>query len=172
MQKHCNKGTHFQKDTILFEEGKLVNDQQEICDIFDNFFVNVAKNIGENSIPVNSQHSSITKVQENNITHSILDFKPIEESFISKQINKLSLKKATGHDGISAKILKFAKPVVLQPITFLINETIKVSEFPDEGKKAMVSPLHKKNSTLDKENYRPVSILPILSKLYERAINA
>ena len=167
-----NKGTHFQKDTILFEEGKLVNDQQEICDIFNNFFVNVAKNIGENSIPVNSQHPSITKIQENNITHSILDFKPIEESFIIKQINKPSLKKATGHDGISAKILKFAKPVVLQPITFLINETIKVSEFPDECKKAMVSPLHKKNSTLDKENYRPVSILPILSKLYERAINA
>ena len=38
--------------------------------------------------------------------------------------------------------------------------------------KTMVSPLHKKNSTQDKENYRPVSILPILSKLYERAINA
>ena len=107
-----------------------------------NFFVNVAKNIWENSIPVNSQHPSITKIQEHNITHSILDFKPIEESFISKQINKLSLKKATGHDGISAKILKFSKPVVLQPITFLINETIKVSEFPDECKKAMVSPLH------------------------------
>ena len=46
-----------------------------------------------------------------------------------------------------------------------------MSQFPDECKKAMVSPLHKKNSTQDKENYRPVSILPILSKLYERAIN-
>ena len=45
-----------------------------------------------------------------------------------------------------------------------------MSEFPDECKKAMVSPLHKKNSTQDKENYRPVSILPIMSKLYERAI--
>ena len=81
----------------------------------------------------------------------------MEESFISKQINKLSSKKATGHDGISGKILKFAKPVVLQPITLLINETIKVSKFPDECKKAMVSPLHKKNSTQDKGNYRPVS---------------
>ena len=114
----------------------------------------------------------IIKIQENNITNTILDFKPIEESFISKQINKLSLKKATSHDGISSKILKFAKPVVLQPITFLINETIKKSEFPDECKKAMVSPLYKKNSSQDKENYRPVSILPFSSKLYERAINA
>ena len=90
---------------------------------------------------------------------------------MSKQINKLSSKKATGHDGISAKVLKLAQPAVLKPITFLINETIKMSEFPDECKKAMVSPLHKKNSTQDKENYRPVSILPIMSKLYERAIN-
>ena len=45
-----------------------------------------------------------------------------------------------------------------------------MSEFPDECKKAMVSPLHEKNSTQDKGNYRPVSILPIMSKLYERAI--
>ena len=42
-----NKGTNFQKDTILFEEGKLVNNQQEICDIFNNFYVNIAKNIAE-----------------------------------------------------------------------------------------------------------------------------
>ena len=38
-------------------------------------------------------------------------------------------------------------------------------------KNAMVSPLHKKNSNLDKENYRPVNILPVISKIYERAIN-
>ena len=112
------------------------------------------KNIGEKSIPIDSQHPSITKIQENDITRSILDFKPIEESFISKQINKLSSKKATGHDGISAKILKF----VLQPITYLINETIKVSEFPDECKKAMVSPLHKNKSAQDNEYCGPVSI--------------
>ena len=46
-----------------------------------------------------------------------------------------------------------------------------MAEFPDECKKS-IGRLHKENSTQDKENYRPVSILPILSKLYERAINA
>ena len=80
----------------------------------------------------------------NNITHSFLDFEPIEKSFISKQINKLSSKKAVGHDGISAKILKFAKPVVLQPITYLINETIKVSEYPVECKKQWSAPFIKR----------------------------
>ena len=54
----------------------------------------------------------------------------------------------------------------------MINLTIKKSQFPDDAKKAVVPPLHKKNSCLDKENFRPVSILPILSKLYEKALNA
>ena len=50
--------------------------------------------------------------------------------------------------------------------------TTECSEFPDNTKKnAMFSPLHKKNSNLDKENYRPVSILPVILKIYERAIN-
>ena len=47
------------------------------CVIFLTFSVNVAKNIGENSIPVDRQHPSIKKIQENKITHSILDCKPI-----------------------------------------------------------------------------------------------
>ena len=54
----------------------------------------------------------------------------------------------------------------------MINLTIKKSQFSDDAKKAVVAPLHKKNGCLDKENFRPVSILPILSKLYEKAFNA
>ena len=107
-------------------------------------FVNVAKNIGENSIQVDSQHPSILKIQENNSTHSVIEFKPIEENFISKQINKLSSKKATGNDGISAKVLKLAQPAVLKPITFLINETNKMPEFPDECKKQWSAPFIRK----------------------------
>ena len=71
----------------------------------------------------------------------------------------------------SAKILKIVKPMIVRPITDLINLTTECSEFPDNTKIAMVSPLHKKNSNLNKENYRPVSIVPVISKIYERAIN-
>ena len=84
-----NKGTHYQKDTILHEDGKLVNDQQEVCNIFNDFFVNVANNIGENSIPVDSKHPSTVKIQENFLEPSVLDFKPVEEDFIIKQIDRV-----------------------------------------------------------------------------------
>ena len=107
-----------------------------MCNIFNNFFVNVAKNIGENSIPINNEHPSIVNIQENLTVQSALNFKPVDEEFVSKQIGRLNVKKATGHDGISAKILKLAKPVIVRPITGLINLTIECSEFPDNTNKS------------------------------------
>ena len=89
------------------------------------FFVNVAKNIGENSIPINEEHPSLLKIQENLTVQSDLQFKPVDEEFVSKQIGRLNVKKATGHDGISSKILKLARPVIVKPITNLINLTIE-----------------------------------------------
>ena len=94
------------------------------------------------------------------------------DEFVHKQINKTSVKKATGRDGISAKLLKLAKPVIAKPITKMINKTITNSVFPDQLKQAQVVALHKKNNALDKSNYRPVlSILPVISKFFERVIH-
>lgn len=166
-----NKGTKISKDTILCEDNSLINDQEEICKIFNIFFVNVAQNIGNNSIAVNDEHPSIVKIKENNKVAPNFNFQPTDQSFISKQIDKLSNKKATGYDGISAKLLKLAKPSIVAPVTDLVNTSLLTSKFPDSLKIAQVAPIHKKNSTLDKGNYRPVSILPVISKIFERSIN-
>ena len=122
-----NKGTQVHKDIILFEDNKLIIDQQEVCGIFNHFFVNVAKNIGQNSIPVNENHPSFLKIKDNLTEPSSFEINPIKEEFISKQINKSNLKKATGCDGISTKILKLAQTTVVKPITNMINLTIKKS---------------------------------------------
>ena len=54
--------------------------------------------------------------------------------------------------------------------TMLINKTIEHASFPNKLKGAQVVPLHKKNSQLEVGNYRPISILPVVSKFFERAI--
>ena len=82
----------------------------------------------------------------------------------------MNINKATGKDGISVKILKIGKPIVSKHITMLINKTIENDSFPNKLKEAQVVPLHKKNSQLKVGNYRPVSILPVVSKFFERAI--
>ena len=80
----------------------------------------------------------------------------------------MSTKNATGCDNISVKMLKIASPVVTQPLTDMINRCIDQSIFPG-NKKTQIVPIHKKNSILDKSNYRPVSLLPVMSKVFERA---
>ena len=167
-----NKGTSVSKDTILCENDILVNDQTEVCNIFNNFFVDVAKDIGQNSITIDKNHPSLVSIRNNITSEDTLSFSPVNSTFISKQIDKLSSRKATGHDGISTKLLKLAKPVVVEPIRNMVNLSFSTATFPNRLKTAQVVPIHKKNSTLDKGNYRPVSILPIVSKIFERSINS
>ena len=58
----------------------------------------------------------------------------------------------------------------MQRLTDLINLSVDSGAFPDRLKQAQVTPLYKKNDPLEKINYRPVSVLPILSKLYEKVL--
>ena len=77
---------------------------------------------------------------------------------------------AVGLDYIGTGIIKLAKTEFLPAITHIINLSIKQSKFPVQFKKAKVIPLHKSGDRLSPQNYRPVAILPIWSKILERAI--
>ena len=90
---------------------------------------------------------------------------------MSKLIDKMQIKKATGVYKFSCNIIKLGKPVLQSPLTGLINLSIETSTFPDSLKRAQVTPLHKKNETMNKSNFIPVSILTSISKLYEKVIS-
>ena len=74
-------------------------------------------------------------------------------------------------DGISAALLKIPVPVITQPVTRLINHFICGQAWPTECKSSNVIPAHKKDDETDKRNYRPISVLTALSKIYERVVN-
>lgn len=99
------------------------------------FFINVAKDIGNNT-PANNNHPSVKKIHENKTATQQLEFSAISNEFVDKQLKKLNIKKATGIDGISVKVLKLAQPVITKPITELINKTIyKISHFSRQIKR-------------------------------------
>ena len=116
-------------------------------------------------------HPSLKKIEELNLINDPFEFKHTDEKAVSKIIDKFNPKKATGGDKISVKLLKLGKPALVTPITNLINSTISVNIFPNGLKKAQVTPLHKKNDPMLKSNYRPVSMLPIPSKIFEKVLS-
>ena len=66
--------------------------------------------------------------------------------------------------------LYFAKPVITKPLTNIVNLAITSSTFPARIKEAHVAPVHKKNNVLEAGNYRPVSVLPAISKIFENSL--
>ena len=70
-----------------------------------------------------------------------------------------------GLDNISARLLKEASPIVTRSLTFIINQSITTGIFPNAWKRARVSPIFKEDLRTDPNNYRPISVLPVVSKL-------
>ena len=82
----------------------------------------------------------------------------------------LNVKKSSSSKAIPAKILKRSVHIYLPFLTICINHSFVANKFPDELKQSEVIPLCKKLDPLKKENYRPVSFLPHVSKVFERII--
>ena len=87
---------------------------------------------------------------------------------IEKEINNINPKKATTSNSIPPKILIKSSKVSASVLHKLFNDSIEKSDFPQNLKLADITPVYKKNDPLDKTNYRPVSILPVVSKSFER----
>ena len=95
---------------------------------------------------------------------------PGYKSTTCRLIQSMPLNKACGLDGISCRLLKEAAPVITTSLTYIINLSIRSGIFPDDWKIARVSPVFKEDIKSDPNNYRPISVLPIVSKLIERIV--
>ena len=99
-----NKGAHFLKDIILCENDEIINNQTNLAETFNNFFINVAKDIVSKDVNIDNDHPSIKTIINNKTENRELIFNLIDSEFLEKEINKIDIKKATGKDVISSKI--------------------------------------------------------------------
>ncbi len=102
---------------------------------------------------------------------SKFNFHTVTSKEVMKKIRLLNAKKSTGYDNIPAKLVKLGKESLVSSLTKMINKCIEESIFPDDLKLANIMPAYKAKDSLNKNNYRPISILPILSKIYESILN-
>ena len=101
---------------------------------------------------------------------SEFNYSPVSTSYIRNILDHLNPRKAVGVDGISPRILRLGSPVLAEEVTKLINFCILNRSLPSEWKQACLTPVFKREIDTDKANYRPVSILTSLSKVFEKVI--
>ena len=89
---------------------------------------------------------------------------------VVKIINQLDIKKSGDIYNISPEIVKLSNQVVADALSIIFNRCIREGHFPDALKMAKIIPIHKGDSVLSVSNYRPISLLPIFSKIMERLI--
>ena len=180
-----DKGNHGNEDYILEENGELIKDPHLIGGLFCEYYTNIVKHTTGTSpiqIPFSKNsdliddileyyknHDSIREIETMNIDQ-VFKIPLATHEDIIKIISKLDVSKASGVDNISAKLVKSAAEVISQPLCTILNHCVQKGKFPEAMKIARITPLYKKGTRLEKECYRPVSILPCFSKIFERYI--
>ena len=99
-----------------------------------------------------------------------LTFQPITVDITSRIIDSLKPKTSTGVDCISNKLLKFVKNAISEPLTIIINQMSNTGVFANLLKISKVIPIYKKEDDTMFSNYRPISLLPSISKIFEKVI--
>ena len=95
---------------------------------------------------------------------------PIPEADVVGYLLKIDSNKSTGVDDITSRMLKLAAPIIAPSITNLIKLSFSLNVFPSRWKTAKVTPIFKRGDPTDVSNYRPISVLPTLSKIAERHV--
>ena len=152
---NCNKFNH---------NGKIIDDGKEIANRFNNFFVNVGTNLAS-KIPIVDKRPS-DYMKHINI-ENVFEASIVSEDEIFKIITNFK-DSAAGWDGIKPSVIKHVKNSVLQPLAHICNLSFTTGRFPNALKIANVIPIYKSSDEMEFSNYRPVSILPVFSKILER----
>ena len=161
---------------VLEENGDKIFDSKGVARVFNLFYSSVASNlVAKLPSPFGVFDTSCQIFRD--FYHEKLrqrpgfTLSPVPSHFVRKQLCSLDPKKAVGLDGVSSLFLRDGADFIFKPIQHLINLSIITESVPDLFKEAKVVPLFKKGSTLDPGNYRPVSVLSVLSKILERAVH-
>ena len=101
-----------------------------------------------------------------------LNFQTVQHNLLNCNLLKsCNVNKAAGIDNVSGRFLKDGADVLGIPITQICSLSIELSHFPKDCKVAKLKPLYKKGTKTDPKNFRPISLLPIVSKVFEKVIH-
>ena len=145
----------------LLIDNMFVTNIQTKANIFNKFFTDQYTPLkNSTALPVNQMFLIQSRLNS-------IDFNKDE---VLKILRALNVHKADGHDDISIRMIKICDKSLLKPLIILFPNSTKLSCFPDIWKRSNIIPAHKKNDKQLVYNYRPISLLPIFGKIFEKII--
>ena len=145
-----------------------IDDTGLICEFFNNYFSSIGERISA-SIGNTQEINPIDYLKDINVSDSLFLLPASEEEVIEIAMS-IKSKSSTGHDEISNKLLKLIIPYIVKPLVHIFNQSFQTGTFPDSYKIAKVIPVFKSGKKTDPNNYRPISLLPSISKILEKLI--
>ena len=153
--------------SCIIENGKLISDPFEVSNSFNSYYSSIAGNILERRKYTGD--GNFLKYMPNSQPNSIV-IAPVDSEEINLIIKSFNTKKATGPCSIPPKILNFICDSIVNPLSKLANLSFHEGVHPDRLKVAKVIPIYKSGSKTTTGNYRPISLLSNLNKIFEKLI--
>ena len=147
---------------LIAESGEHTDSETEMARLLNTYFASVFTVEDTNTIPALPPYT----LEENSKIHNI----SVNEQDVQFAINKLKSNKTPGPDKISPRILKETLNEISKPLSDLFNLSLKTCKVPQEWKFANVTPIFKKGSKDQPENYRPISLTSVVCKLLENIL--
>ena len=142
-------------------------DPKDIATEINEYFINIgpklASEIGQSALDLD--YSNLPNIPFMHLTHT-------NDTEVEKLLFQISDSKATGNDGIPIRYLKVNSKITVPIIRHIINLTIDTGIIPDGWKEATITPIYKDGDKNSPANYRPISILPAISKIMERVVHS
>ena len=147
--------------------GQQISGDKNIADKFNEYFTQIGPSLA-NSIDIAIMATFDTYLKKPN--SSSFQFQYTDAPSVQKIINNLKPKSSAGHDNISSKLLRHMGEIVAYPLSIIINQSLCTGVFTNRLKLAKVIPLYKKDDNKSFGNYRPISLLSSLSKVFEKIV--
>ena len=136
---------------------QMKSNRKDQCTLFNDFFCDQFSESSDYNIQIDFSNDKFYKLN-------------FSEENIASLLNNLDSNKSQGPDEIHGRILKNCSSSLNKPLSLLFRKSYETSKIPNEWKFANVVPIHKKGSKVDVCNYRPISLISIVMKTYERII--
>ena len=176
------------RNITIIEDNEILSDDLDVAEKLNEYFKNAVNllelevnpyimdpTVGcndsiEEAITKFKNHPSIIRIKEKNES-SLFNFTEVNLSEIEKELQNLNPKKSTTFNNVPPKLLKLSGETCAPTLCYLMNKTFQTCIFPEKLKLADITPVFKKDDSTKLKNYRPVSILPTASKIFERIIH-